>query len=376
MAKISPIAIKYVIHARFEADGPVEKPDVIGAIFGQTEGLLGSDLEMRQLQKEGRIGRIEATVETKDRKTVGKIEVPSALDKEETSIIAAALETIERIGPANAKIWVESIEDVRKNKRKYIVERAKKLLEEMEKTLPDSRELEEAVKIANRLSKLQSYGKEKLPAGDLSKDEIIVVEGRADVINLLKAGIDNVIGMNGTILPETIKELGKEKTLILFVDGDRGGKLIAKNVLANANIKYVAFAPDGKEVEELSPKEILACLRKKIPSEELTEKKSVGKKQRKVTRKRPELPNTELLERIANELKEKQIALLDGKLNKIAVIPLAKLRNFRGKKKILGMVLNGQADREVIKSAERLNVKFLGARNFFSPSQKVELIPI
>ncbi len=376
MAKISPVAIKYVIHARFEADGPVEKPDVIGAIFGQTEGLLGSDLEMRQLQKEGRIGRIEATVEAKDGKTVGKIEVPSALDKEETSIIAAALETIERIGPANAKIWVETIEDVRENKRKYIIERAKKLLEEMEKSLPDSRELEEAVKIANRLSKLQSYGEEKLPAGDLSSDEIIVVEGRADVINLLKAGIDNVIGMNGTILPETIKDLGKEKTLILFVDGDRGGKLIAKNVLANANIKYIAFAPDGKEVEELSPKEILACLRKKIPSEEFAEKESSVTRRKKVTRRRSSLPEASELERIAEELEEKQVALLDSKLNKIAIIPLSRLRNFRSRKKIFGMVLNGQADHDVIKSAERLNLKFLAARNFSNASQKVKLIAI
>ena len=33
MAKISPVSIKYMIYAKFEADGMVEKPDVIGAVF-------------------------------------------------------------------------------------------------------------------------------------------------------------------------------------------------------------------------------------------------------------------------------------------------------------------------------------------------------
>ena len=97
MAKVSPVSIKYMIYASFSAQGPVEKPDVIGAIFGQTEGLLGSDLEMRELQKEGKIGRIEVDLSVVDGKSVGEIRVPSALDKSETTIIAATLETIDRI---------------------------------------------------------------------------------------------------------------------------------------------------------------------------------------------------------------------------------------------------------------------------------------
>ncbi|MEK6824217.1 MAG: DNA primase, partial [Nanoarchaeota archaeon] len=129
MAKVSPVSIKYMIYASFSAQGPVEKPDVIGAIFGQTEGLLGSDLEMRELQKEGKIGRIEVDLSVVDGKSVGEIRVPSALDKSETTIIAATLETIDRIGPTEAKIEVSKIEDVRGSKRDYIVERARKLLE-------------------------------------------------------------------------------------------------------------------------------------------------------------------------------------------------------------------------------------------------------
>ena len=92
MAKVSPVSIKYMIHASFKAEGPLEKPDVIGAIFGQTEGLLGSELEMRELQKEGKIGRIEVNITPKGGKSIGNIEIPSSLDIVETSILAAAIE--------------------------------------------------------------------------------------------------------------------------------------------------------------------------------------------------------------------------------------------------------------------------------------------
>src|SRR3990167_6988418 len=180
MAKISPVSIKYMIHATFEALGPVEKPDVIGAIFGQTEGLLGSELEIRDLQKEGKIGRIEVETESSNGKTKGKIHIPTALDQSETSLIAAAIETIDRVGPTEAKIEVEKIEDVRGNKREYIIERAKKLLSGIEGS-QSSREISDNLRSSSRASKVQEFGEDKLPCGDISGDEIIVVEGRADV---------------------------------------------------------------------------------------------------------------------------------------------------------------------------------------------------
>ena len=157
MAKISPVSIKYMIHAKFEATGPVEKPDVIGALFGQTEGLLGSDLEIRELQKEGKIGRIEVETESSGGKTSGKILIPTALDQSETSLIAAAIETIDRIGPTEAKIIVEKIEDVRGNKREYIVERAKRLLETMQ-GVQTSREISNDIRTGARAARLQDSG--------------------------------------------------------------------------------------------------------------------------------------------------------------------------------------------------------------------------
>jgi len=267
MAKISPVSIKYMIHAKFVAEGALEKPDVIGALFGQTEGLLGSDLEMRELQKEGKIGRIEVELERRGKQTMGSIKIPTALDQSETTLIAAAIETIERVGPSDAQVEVEKIEDVRGSKRDYIIERAKKLMQSIEGST-DSREISSTIKTSTRMSKVQEYGEEKLPCGDLSGKEVIVVEGRADVLNLLRNGVDNVIGMNGTKLPDAIRELGQSKELILFVDGDHGGELIVKNASENANITSVVTAPDGKEVEELTGKEILGQLRKSIPVDE------------------------------------------------------------------------------------------------------------
>ncbi|MFA4646038.1 DNA primase DnaG [Pyrococcus kukulkanii] len=263
---------KYIIHAEFEANGVVERPDVVGAIFGQTEGLLGDDLDLRELQKTGRIGRIKVEVHTKAGKTYGTILVPSSLDRVETAIIAAALETIDRVGPCEAKIRVVKIEDVRATKRKYIIERAKEILETlMEEEIPETQELVEEVRKAVREMELIEYGPEKLPAGPHVpfSDSIIVVEGRADVLNLLRHGIKNAIAVEGTSIPETIIRLSKERIVTAFTDGDRGGELILKELLQVADIDYVARAPEGKEVEELTKKEIIKALRSKVPAEQV-----------------------------------------------------------------------------------------------------------
>ena len=263
---------KYVIHAEFEANGIVERPDVVGAIFGQTEGLLGDDLDLRELQKTGRIGRIKVDVHTRAGKSYGTITIPSSLDRVETAILAAALETIDRIGPSEARIRVIRIEDVRATKRKYIIERAKEILETlMEEEIPETQEITEEVKKEVRAKELIEYGSEKLPAGPHVpfSDSIIVVEGRADVLNLLKHGIKNAIAVEGTSVPETIIKLSKERIVTAFTDGDRGGELILKELLQVADIDYVARAPEGKEVEELTKKEIIKSLRSKVPAEQV-----------------------------------------------------------------------------------------------------------
>jgi len=271
MAKISPVAAKYIVTADINISGVVDRPDVIGAIFGQTEGLLGNDLELRELQRSGRIGRIEVNVSTVSGKTKGEIIIPSSLDKTETAIIAAALEIIQRIGPCNAHVLVKKIEDVRTSKRQFVISRAKELLQNLTDTsFPDSQELADEVSQSVRQMEMVEYGAEKLAAGPMIDDseEIIVVEGRADVLVLLKHGFKNVITLNGTSCPETIKELTKQKTTTVFVDGDRGGDLIIRELLGVAEIDFICKAPDGKEVEELTKKEIHKALRGKITAEQ------------------------------------------------------------------------------------------------------------
>ncbi|HDQ59885.1 MAG TPA: DNA primase [Candidatus Woesearchaeota archaeon] len=273
MGKIAPVSAKYIVHTKIHADGVVEKPDVIGAIFGQTEGLLGTELELRELQKNGRIGRIEVNLNTNNGKTDGEIIIPSSLDMAETAVVASALETIQRIGPCNAKLNVESIEDVRVTKRTYVVDRAKELLKGMIDKGPESAEIMEEIKEAVRTLEIQEYGPERLPAGPGIKEseELVIVEGRADVIALLKNGFKNVIALQGTSVPKTVADLSRQKTTTLFVDGDRGGKLIVKELISAGELDFVAIAPSGKEVEELTKKEINKCLRARMPIEQYKE---------------------------------------------------------------------------------------------------------
>ena len=270
MGKISLVSAKYIIHASITVEGMVDRPDVIGSVFGQTEGLLGSDLELRELQSSGRIGRIDVEIENKDGKTSGTINIPSSLDKTETALIAAAIETIERIGPCNAKVNVTMLEDVRAAKRGLVIDRAKDLLSKLTHgTLPDTREIKEEVSESVKVADIVTIGKDKLSAGPDVKDskEIILVEGRADVVNLLKYDIKNSIAMNGTSVPKTIVDLSKKKDITVFLDGDRGGDLILRELKEVAKIKFVARAPDGKEVEEITHKEIHQALRNKIKFE-------------------------------------------------------------------------------------------------------------
>jgi DNA primase len=273
MAKTYIDTVKYVIKGNIKVDGIVEKPDIVGAIFGQTEGLLGDELDLRELQKSGRIGRIEVDVKTKLGKTAGGLTLPSSLDKEETSILAATLETVDRVGPCVAEIDVTAIEDTRAAKRDFVVKRAQKILSEMVgKQIPESREITDKFRDNIKTAKLVEYGPEKLAGGPDVEDseEVIVVEGRADVLNVLKAGIKNVISIQGSIIPKTVIELSKRKSLTVFVDGDRGGDLIVKQMAELAKVDFVVKAPDGKEVEELTKKEITQALRKKIPVDEFT----------------------------------------------------------------------------------------------------------
>jgi len=311
--------IKYVIRGKFEIDGVVEKPDVIGAVFGQTEGLFSPELDLRELQKSGRIGRIQIELHSQQDKTTGTITIPTSLDKVSTALTAASIESINRVGPCAAKVTLEKIEDVREARRKVIIGRAKEILHKWTiESMPSVDEIFKEVAETLKAAKVEKYGPEELSAGPEVKSakEIIIVEGRADIINLMRCGIYNVIAVEGAKIPETIKKLCKEKETTTFLDGDRGGDLILKELQQVANIKHVARAPRGREVEELNCKEIFVALESKSPVKGLPKPR---RERRKI----------EVSKEIVQTIKELEgtleAVLLNEKLEQIERLPVSQL---------------------------------------------------
>jgi DNA primase len=329
------------------------------------------------------------------------------LDKTETTIVAAALETIDKIGPTDAKITVREVEDVRGSKRDYIMERAKQLLSGIKGGALESQEIGQELRESARTMKVISYGDEGLAAGDLSGNEIIVVEGRADVMNMLKHNITNVVGMNGTRLPAEIAKLGETKELTLFVDGDRGGKLIATNVCSNAKIAYIAQAPDGKEVEELAGKELHLAIRKKVTPEEFFKKFERAEEPRRFERSERSYDNRERfssygrrdeptqdapksksekvlsaddkkkLKDLSSEVRGRNVLVLDEKLNVLRNVPVSKLAYLRLEESVW-VLLTSLAANDVIEGAQKLGARYVAAQSFgrIDNANGVEIVSI
>ncbi|MGQ4891009.1 MAG: DNA primase DnaG [Candidatus Njordarchaeia archaeon] len=393
----SPL-VKYIIHAKMFVDGVVERHDIIGAIFGQLDGLLPSNLDLQELQRIGKLERINVRVSHKDGKTYANIEIPCNLSKLEVAILSAALETIDRVGPSKAEIVVTKIEDIRKAKRNAIIKRAAELLRKWDDLVaPESVDLLKRVEEESKKSRIILYGPEKLPAGPgvLSEDEIIIVEGRSDVINLMRHGYDNVIAVEGTRIPESIIDLSKKKITTAFVDGDRSGLLILKELLQVADIDYIARAPLGKEVEHLSLKEIKKALSKRITAdafkldidralelleksmreEEVEEKKE--EPEEKAPRKEPEEKavkelDPELKKRILLNLRKLlgtgRFAVLDENAEK--VIELGKVKDLSEKISDIGvdakdkiLILDGIINQSVIDLISDKKIKIVVGRD-------------
>lgn len=403
MGKVSPVSAKYIIHTNIGIEGTVDRPDVIGAIFGQTEGFLGADLELRELQRSGKIGRIEVKIDVTNGKCNGQIIIPSSLDKAETAIVAAALETIDRIGPCNSHVKVEKIEDVRISKRSFVIERAKVLLQELQaNVLPDSQEITDEVSQSVRMLEITEWGREHLPAGPSvnESEEVLLVEGRADVLNLLKQGIKNTVALNGTSIPESIKDLCKQKTVTVFVDGDRGGDLIVRELLNMTEIDFVAKAPAGKEVEELTKKEILLSIRGKITAEQFKFEVSGSRRAleaapqlgprrprepfRQMQRESPRImtntavtnakvesqlmPKTQVLPNFREKLEDligtRGAYILDKDCNILGKVPTAELEGtLKGLNNIHAVIFDGEITRELARAAENSNANVLVGMN-------------
>lgn len=367
-------------------EGVVEKPDVIGALFGQTEGLFGPELDLRELQKSGRIGRIEISLDSKQDKTTGKINIPTSLDRVSTAIIAASIESIDRVGPCKASVILNKIEDIRDARRRIIIDRAKDVLQKWTvETMPGTDEIFREVSEMLRLQRLESYGPEGLTAGPEinSAKQIIVVEGRADVITLLRAGIQNTIAVEGAKIPQSIIKLCREREAIAFLDGDRGGDLILKELKQVANIKYVARAPRGKEVENLTFKEIEKALKTKVPIEK---SKSPVKTTVKPTVQAPVDGPVKKKERI-KKIVPKQIVeaaqqlggtlegvLLDKEMNQVARLPVRELaEKLQQMKDVDIVVFDGVITQRLVDIASERNISYLVAARISTAMKKQPL---
>lgn len=372
-----PITPKYVVKAAFEVDGVVEKSDVIGAIFGQTEGLFGPDLDLHALQKTGRIGRIEIKMESKQDETRGSILIPSSLDKPITALTAAAVESVDRIGPCSARVTLTTIEDIRVTKRESIISRAQDILQKwIIESTPTIAQLTSKVSESIKVSEIVSYGSDKLSAGPdvASSKAIIIVEGRADVGVLLKTGLKNVIACEGTNIPETLIKLSKTKEVTAFLDGDRGGDLILKGLMQVAKVDYVARAPKGVEVEALSPKQVLKALNEKISvnlkdsKEKPPAKKARSRKPRRAPtrrRKKQLMTMPEPIVSAASKLKGTlEAVLLNEKYQVITQMPVSDLcTNLQETEAVHTIVFDGVITQRLVDiSGDRGVKRILGDR--------------
>jgi len=307
---------------------------------------------LRELQRTGRIGRIEVSLTGNKGKTKGKITIPSSLDASETSLIAAAIETIERIGPCDSYIKLKAVRDIRSVKREYVVDRAKRILRKLlEEELPDTARLTEKIKESVRTAEIRSYKGLDCGPDVLTSDEIIIVEGRADVLTLLKHGIKNAIATGGATIPNTIVELCKEKTSTVFLDGDRGGDLILRELLQLTSVDYIARAPEGKEVEELTKKEIFKILRDRTPIDQYVAetKEDLDKRTKK------KLNN--ILEKMVGT---RAAYIFDEKMKLQNKIPLNQFNeDNKSLQKAKIVVVDGTIKEDIVHTAEACNISYL-----------------
>ena len=373
MSNTVDFTTKYVIEAKFKIKGVVAQSDIVGAVFGQTEGLL-LDLDLRDLQKSGRIGRIEVDNESKEGISSGIIKIPSSLTRKETALLAATVETVSRVGPCEAEIELLDIRDVRETKRKQIIKRAAELLQKWDENSLEPSEIEEKIDAGIKLGEITSWGPENLPAGPNvdSSQEIIIVEGRADVLNLLRIGVKNTIAVQGTHVPKSVIKLIKTKSpVIAFLDGDRGGSIILSELMQLAKIDFVARAPEGSEVEELTRKQMIKALQNKKP---------VGDKQTSNSKKRKEVSGKDtLLQKLLKKLKVKnQKAITDSlekiepghsigfnkSMEKLFDLPVGevfgKIKEF---KDVQYLIIDGILTKRLISLIVSMKIKFIACKN-------------
>ena len=347
--------VKYHVKLSYEVDGLVERADIIGAIFGQTEGLLGPEMNLNELQRVSKVGRIEVIAKSTSNTTSGNAVIPMSTDIDTCALIAAGIESIDKVGPFDCKFTLDAIDDVRAAKKDDIVRRAKEIKQKWAtKTVSEGETMLNDVHQGDS-GKLSTYGPSKLTcsSGVFNSKWIILVEGRADVINLLRAGYDNVLAIEGAKIDESIKELCSEKdTVVAFIDGDRAGGFILKELKSVVTLDYELQADTGVEVEELTPQRLSEILQpiadeikngKPAPKLNSEDDKSIADVASKI------FPNlNETLEAVA----------LDGDQNEIFKVPISEVvSKLSSQSGIKYLLLDGIITKRLLEGAKNAGIE-------------------
>lgn len=349
--------VKYHVKLSFDVDGLVERPDIIGAIFGQTEGLMGPEMNLNELQRASKVGRIEVNIETTQNTTSGEVILPMSTDIDVCALIAAAIENIDKVGPFDTGFKLVSIDDIRAAKKDEIVKRAKEIKQRWAtKTKSEGEIMINDVHQGDQ-ARLATYGPSNLTcsSGLESSDWVILVEGRADVINLLRAGYDNAIAIEGAKIDESIKKLCDSKgTVVAFLDGDRAGGFILKELKSLVQVDYELRADRGVEVEEMTPQRIDDILRPvadeiKAESQPATLKDESDK------------PLADVAERIHKEINETLEAVaLDSKEETVFRVPISEIVNkLSNQSDITYLLLDGIITQRLLDGARKTGIKYV-----------------
>ena len=347
--------VKYHVKLSYNVDGLVERADIIGAIFGQTEGLLGPEMNLNELQRVSKIGRIEVNSRSTANTTTGEAVLPMSTDIDTCALIAAAIESIDKVGPFDCKFKLDAIDDVRAAKKDDIVKRAKEIKQMWAtKTVSEGDTMLKDVHEGTS-GEVTTYGPSKLHCGSgvFDSDWIILVEGRADIINLLRAGYDNAIAIEGAKIDESIKDLCSSKNkVVAFLDGDRSGGFILKELKSVVNLDYELRADTDVEVEELTPQRIDEILRPVADA-------MSGKTAPATIRNEDDKPIADLASKIYPNLNETLEAIaLDTDQKEIFKVPISELvTKLSSQSGIKYLILDGIITQRLLESAKNVGIE-------------------
>ena len=346
--------VKYHVKLSYNVDGLVERADIIGAIFGQTEGLLGPEMNLNELQRMSKVGRIEVTTTSTANTTSGDALLPMSTDIDTCALIAAAIESIDKVGPFDCNFKLTAIDDVRAAKKDDIVKRAKEIKQKWAtKTVSEGDTMLKNVHEGTS-GDVTTYGPSRLPcsSGVFDSSWVILVEGRADIINLLRAGYDNALAIEGAKIDESIKELCNSKDhVVAFLDGDRAGGFILKELKSVVNVDYELRADSGVEVEELTPQRIDDILR---PVAESLKQKTAPTVQNEADK-----PIADIASKIYPNLNETLEAVgLDNEQKEIFKVPISELvSKLTSQSGIKYLVLDGIITQRLLEAAKNAGIE-------------------